>query len=109
MIDALTALGVAVDRVAGDGPQGDDLRITPIAPFHGDVTIDCGQAGTVMRFIAGLAGLAVGDVTITAHASALHRPMGTLIAALRAVGVDLARSQERRVGEEWVSKCKYCG
>lgn len=89
MVDALTELGVAVDRLAGDGPHGDDLRITPIAPFQGDVTIDCGQAGTVMRFIAGLAGFAVGEVTITAHESAVHRPMGSLIAALREVGVDI--------------------
>ena len=51
--------------------------------------VDCGQAGTVMRFVAGLAGFARGDVTLTAHESALHRPMGTMIKALRDVGVDI--------------------
>jgi 3-phosphoshikimate 1-carboxyvinyltransferase len=89
MVDALRTLGVTVDRVPGDGPHGDDLRITPLAPFRGRVEIDCGQAGTVMRFVAGLAGFAVGDVTLTAHQSALHRPMGSLIAALREVGLDI--------------------
>jgi 3-phosphoshikimate 1-carboxyvinyltransferase len=89
MVNALRTLGVGVEHVPGTGPHGDDLRITPVAPFRGDVEIDCGQAGTVMRFVAGLAGLAAGDVTLTAHESALHRPMGTLIAALREVGVDI--------------------
>ncbi len=42
-----------------------------------------------MRFVAGLAGFARGDVTLTAHESALHRPMGTMIKALRDVGVDI--------------------
>ena len=42
-----------------------------------------------MRFIAPLAGLAEGDVTITAHASALHRPMGEMIKALRTIGADI--------------------
>lgn len=89
MIDALTTLGVGVERLPGDGAHGDDLRITPVFPFRGGVEVDCGQAGTVMRFVAGLAGLAKGDVTLTAHASALHRPMGSLISALREVGVDI--------------------
>lgn len=86
MIDALRTLGVEIEFVEdSDG----DLRITPRAPFLGDVEIDSGQAGTVMRFVAGLGGFASGDVTITAHETALHRPMGTLITALREVGVDI--------------------
>ncbi|MBN9213903.1 MAG: 3-phosphoshikimate 1-carboxyvinyltransferase [Microbacterium sp. SCN 70-200] len=89
MVDALRALGATIDEVPGDGAFGPDLHVTPPAAFHGDVTIDCGQAGTVMRFIAPLAGLATGDVTITAHASALHRPMGEMIKALREIGADI--------------------
>ena len=58
-------------------------------PLVGDVEIDCGQAGTVMRFIAGLAGFARGDVMLTADESALHRPMGAMISTLRDVGVDI--------------------
>lgn len=89
MIDALRTLGAEIEDIPGSGRFGTDLRITPPASFHGGVTIDCGQAGTVMRFIAPLAGLAEGDVTITAHASALHRPMGEMIKALRTIGADI--------------------
>lgn len=89
MIEALRALGVEVDELPGTGEFGPDLRVSPPAVFRGDVTIDCGQAGTVMRFIAPLAGLSEGDVTITAHASALHRPMGEMIKALRVIGADI--------------------
>jgi len=89
MIDALRTLGVGVQEEPGTGEFGPDLLVTPPVSFAGDVVIDCGQAGTVMRFIAPLAGFAHGDVTITAHASALHRPMGEMIKALREIGVDI--------------------
>ncbi|MFV0319270.1 MAG: 3-phosphoshikimate 1-carboxyvinyltransferase [Microbacterium sp.] len=84
MSDALRLLGV--DVVTTDD---DDLVITPPSVFTGGVTVDCGQAGTVMRFVALLAGLARGDVVLTAHETALHRPMGELIKALRDLGVDV--------------------
>src|SRR5690606_28203040 len=35
------------------------------------------------------AGFAVGDVTVTAAANALHRPMGSMIKGLREIGVDI--------------------
>jgi 3-phosphoshikimate 1-carboxyvinyltransferase len=89
MVDALRALGVEIEELPATGPYGPDLHVTPPSAFRGDVVIDCGQAGTVMRFIAPLAGLAEGDVTITAHESALHRPMGVMIKALREIGVDI--------------------
>lgn len=89
MVEALRMLGTGIEEVPGEGAFGPDLRITPPAVLRGDVTVDCGQAGTVMRFIAPLAGLAEGDVTITAHESALHRPMGEMIKALREIGADI--------------------
>ncbi len=89
MVGALRALGVEIEEVEGDSPFGPDLRVTPPTSFRGSTTVDCGQAGTVMRFVAGMAGLANGEVTLTAHPSALHRPMGALITALRDVGVDV--------------------
>ncbi|MFT4214786.1 MAG: 3-phosphoshikimate 1-carboxyvinyltransferase [Microbacterium sp.] len=89
MVDALRALGVTIDEVPGAGSFGPDLRVSPPATFSGNTVIDCGQAGTVMRFIAPLAGLATGEITITAHSSALHRPMGQMIKALRDLGVDI--------------------
>jgi len=89
MIDALRSLGVSIEPEPGEGEFGDDLVVTPTWPLAGGGTVDCGQAGTVMRFVAALAGFAQGDVTITAHESALHRPMGQMIKALRDVGVDI--------------------
>ncbi|MDW4573310.1 3-phosphoshikimate 1-carboxyvinyltransferase [Microbacterium sp. M3] len=89
MIEALRALGVGIEFVEGAGPYGDDIEVTPVWPLRGDTEVDCGQAGTVMRFVAGLGGFARGDVTLTAHESALHRPMGAMITALRDVGVDI--------------------
>ncbi|MBN9186428.1 MAG: 3-phosphoshikimate 1-carboxyvinyltransferase, partial [Microbacterium sp.] len=88
MIDALRLLGVGVEIEHGESDV-DDLLVTPIAPFAGGSVIDCGQAGTVMRFVAPLAGFAEGEVTMTAHETALHRPMGEMIKALRDVGVDI--------------------
>ncbi|KDA06655.1 3-phosphoshikimate 1-carboxyvinyltransferase [Microbacterium sp. CH12i] len=88
MVDALRVLGVGIEEVPGDGQFGPDLIVTP-APLRGGGTVDCGQAGTVMRFIAPLAGLAAQDVHITAHETALHRPMGAIITAMRDLGVDI--------------------
>ncbi|WP_404434923.1 3-phosphoshikimate 1-carboxyvinyltransferase [Microbacterium lacus] len=89
MVDALRALGVGIELVAGTGRYGDDIVVTPKWPLGGQAVVDCGQAGTVMRFVAALGGFAKGDITLTAHESALHRPMGAMIKALRDVGVDI--------------------
>lgn len=89
MIAALRTLGAQIEPVDGSGEFGPDLEVTPASAFAGDTTVDCGQAGTVMRFVAPLAGLSRGDVTLTADENALHRPMGTMIKALREIGVDI--------------------
>ncbi len=89
MVDALRSLGVGIETEAGDSPFGDDLVITPRWPLSEGGVVDCGQAGTVMRFVTPLAGFTGGEITVTAHQSALHRPMGAMIKALRDVGVDI--------------------
>ncbi|MBP2420192.1 3-phosphoshikimate 1-carboxyvinyltransferase [Microbacterium imperiale] len=89
MIDALRALGAQIEAVPGDGPFGPDLVVTPLSGDAADAVVDCGQAGTVMRFVTPLAGLVRGEVTVTAHESALHRPMGEMIRSLRELGVDI--------------------
>ncbi|WIB58918.1 3-phosphoshikimate 1-carboxyvinyltransferase [Curtobacterium sp. MCLR17_007] len=93
MIEALRALGVGIDAVApADGapanPYGPDLRVTP-APMHGDVRIDCGLAGTVMRFLPPLAALATGPVVVDGDEAARRRPMRPVIDALVALGVEV--------------------
>lgn len=89
MVDALRALGTGISMEPGDGAFGDDILVTPRWPLAAAAEVDCGQAGTVMRFVAALGGFADGDVTMTAHSSALHRPMGAMISALRELGVDI--------------------
>ncbi len=89
MVEALRALGVGIEAVPGASEFGDDLRVTPPDELIGSTTIDCGQAGTVMRFVPPVAGLALGPTTFDADDSARGRPMGAIIAALRALGVDV--------------------
>ncbi|MFZ7088530.1 3-phosphoshikimate 1-carboxyvinyltransferase [Curtobacterium sp. RRHDQ10] len=91
MVGALRALGVGIDPVDGSGSYGPDLRITPgaIGAAAGAVTIDCGLAGTVMRFLPPLAALATGRVTVDGDPQARRRPMRTTIESLVALGVQV--------------------
>ena len=89
MVEALRALGVSVEERAGAGEFGADLLVTPAEELLGSTTIECGQAGTVMRFVPPIAGLALGPTMFDADDSARGRPMGAIIAALRALGVDV--------------------
>ncbi len=89
MIEALRSLGVVIDEVNGDGTDGPDLRITPPAELSGSTSIDCGLAGTVMRFLPPVAALAFGPVAFDGDEGARRRPMRTTIDSLRALGVDV--------------------
>ncbi|HAP91738.1 MAG TPA: 3-phosphoshikimate 1-carboxyvinyltransferase, partial [Arthrobacter bacterium] len=51
--------------------------------------IDCGLAGTVMRFVPPLAALRNGVSVFDGDPHARKRPMGTIIEALKALGVAL--------------------
>lgn len=88
MVDALRALGATITEKAGAGSFGPDLLVTP-GELLGSTTIDCGQAGTVMRFVPPVAALALGPTTFDADDSARGRPMTTIIQALRSLGVDI--------------------
>lgn len=89
MIEALRSLGVRIDEVPGGGAYGPDLRITPPAELAGSTAVDCGLAGTVMRFLPPVAALALGPVAFDGDEAARRRPMRTTIDALRALGVDV--------------------
>ncbi len=84
MADALGALGVQVE----DDVDGVDWLVLP-APLRGDATIDCGLAGTVMRFLPPLAALADAPVRFDGDAQARVRPMGPVLGALTALGVQV--------------------
>ena len=84
MIGALTALGASIDR--------DGITWT-VTPSHwtgrSRVEIDCGLAGTVMRFVPPLATLSGAHVDFDGDEHARVRPMSTIIEALRALGADI--------------------
>jgi 3-phosphoshikimate 1-carboxyvinyltransferase len=89
MIEALRALGTVIEEVPGDGGYGPDLRITPAEELMGGTSIDCGLAGTVMRFLPPVAALALGPVAFDGDEGARRRPMRTTVDALRSLGVDV--------------------
>jgi 3-phosphoshikimate 1-carboxyvinyltransferase len=83
MIEALRLLGTMIDEL----PNG-DLRVTPAA-FDRSASIDCGLAGTVMRFVPPISVLAKGDIRFDGDLAARRRPMNTTIDSLRALGVEV--------------------
>ncbi len=82
MAAALSALGSRVDT------SGDDWAVSP-APFRGDTEVDCGLAGTVMRFVPPVAGLSTGAVAFDGDPHMRNRPVGEVLTALRSLGVDV--------------------
>jgi len=86
MAAALAGLGVRIVDVPGSSPFGDDWLISP-GQLRGPATIDCGLAGTVMRFLPPVAALAEGDVRFDGDPRARERPMAPVLAALRDLGV----------------------
>lgn len=89
MIQALSSLGTTIEEVPGTGLFGPDLLVTP-GELLGGGSIDCGLAGTVMRFLPPVAALALGPVVFDGDAGARRRPMRTMIDALRTLGVDVS-------------------
>ena len=90
MVEAMRALGARIEEIPGSGAFGADLRITPATELTGSTTIECGLAGTVMRFVPPLAALALGPVAFDGDPYARKRPMRPLLEALRALGADIS-------------------
>lgn len=84
MIDALRSLGTQIE-LNTDG----SILVTPKA-FESSATIDCGLAGTVMRFVPPLSVLAKGEIKFDGDEGARRRPMHTTIDSLRALGVEVS-------------------
>ena len=83
MIGALRALGVTVDGAE------DELTVSGhIAPAP-DARVDCGLAGTVLRFVPPVAALGTETVTFDGDEQARARPIAPLLAALRGLDVDV--------------------
>jgi 3-phosphoshikimate 1-carboxyvinyltransferase len=84
MAAALTSLGTRVEDT--DGPGAGDWAVTPQA-WDRDAEVDCGLAGTVMRFVPPVAGLAHGTVGFDGDPHMRLRPVGQMLSALAALGV----------------------
>lgn len=96
MARALETLGARVDTT------GDDWAVTPIpadaeaagAAGIGDAVVDCGLAGTVMRFVPPAAGLARGAVRFDGDPHMRNRPVGEILTALGALGLRIDDGQD---------------
>lgn len=86
MIGALQTLGLRID---GDGP---DLSVSGSLDPQPGSRIDCGLAGTVLRFVPPLAALSNASVTFDGDDQARARPITPLLDGLRGLGVDIEGS-----------------
>jgi 3-phosphoshikimate 1-carboxyvinyltransferase len=87
-----TRLAIAALEVLGCSirSRGTDLAVSPGSPASGSsLTVDVGNAGTVMRFLPAVAALTRASVTFDGDPRARERPVGALLAALRALGASI--------------------
>ena len=95
MIEALRQLGAGIELVPTDSPFGPDVKVTPLNFAQADsaqpqaVSIECGLAGTVMRFVPALAALLPGEFAFDGDPHARQRPMGPVLEGLRQLGVQV--------------------
>jgi 3-phosphoshikimate 1-carboxyvinyltransferase len=83
MVDALRSLGIGIDTA-----DQDSWTITP-GELRGGSEVDCGLAGTIIRFVPPVAALANGPVAFDGDPYARERPNNGVIDALRELGVDI--------------------
>jgi 3-phosphoshikimate 1-carboxyvinyltransferase len=87
-----TSLAVAALRVLGNSldEDGTGLAVSGGSLAAGQaVSVDVGNAGTVMRFLPAVAALSGGTVAFDGDPRARERPIGALLGALRALGVSI--------------------
>ena len=89
MIEALRQLGASIELIPTDSPFGPDLKVTPlnVSSSARRTIIECGLAGTVMRFVPALATLIPGEFTFDGDPHAHQRPMAPVLEGLRQLGV----------------------
>lgn len=81
---ALSQLGIEVNL----GREQWDITPRPL-PLQGPAQIDCGLAGTVMRFMPAVAALASGSIEFDGDEGARVRPMGPILTGLKDLGVSV--------------------
>jgi 3-phosphoshikimate 1-carboxyvinyltransferase len=88
MAAALRSLGASVVDVPGADAGCDDWLIGP-ASLIGPGSVDCGLAGTVMRFVPPVAALGNGAIAFDGDPQARRRPMAQVIDSLRILGATI--------------------
>ena len=83
MIGALRTLGLSIVG------EGSELTVSGSLAPPPSARIDCGLAGTVLRFVPPLAALGTAAVAFDGDEQARARPIAPLLDALRGLGVDI--------------------
>ena len=76
----LRALGADIEA------ECDTLVVSPIADVPAEVTLDCGESGSTLRFLLPVAAALGAHTTFTGHGRLPQRPNAPLVEALRAHG-----------------------
>lgn len=99
MVEALRSLGAGIEERQSEDGNGQDLLITPIdrAAVRGEITVDCGLAGTVMRFVPPLAALLNATVLFDGDPAARVRPMAPVVTALKDLGLQVSDQDSGRL------------
>ena len=84
MIGALQALGITVEARGSDDTE---LTVSGSLAPHPGLHIDCGLAGTVLRFVPPVAALGAETVIFDGDEQARARPIAPLLDGLRGLGV----------------------
>lgn len=71
----------------------DVISVQPPSQLRGASEVDCGLAGTVMRFLPPVATLAEGPIGFDGDERARQRPLAPLVRALSALGADITGEQ----------------
>ena len=82
----------------------DHMRQGIEAKQAGERLIDIGATGTAMRFLTAYLAITEGETVITGSERMLHRPIGTLVEALRKLGADITY-----INKEGYPPLRICG
>jgi 3-phosphoshikimate 1-carboxyvinyltransferase len=84
-VQAMRALGAEIEDIAEDELVVHGLGLRGLRPD----TVDCANAGTLMRLLTGVLAGQDGEFTLTGDASLSTRPMERVAAPLRRMGADV--------------------